>query len=246
MKSALMICGLILCGSVAVIWAGSAEASGRNFVLEQYLIEVEDIEGNGIRLVDTDTGFQPPPGQLVILAKDKKLLVGNLALTVGPSGELLGNETWNFQPEVGFRVVSAPRIIIPEGEQGTLRIGMASQLQYMVRQSDGDFRLEIAEPDAEAGMVMKVTVRSLDEPASSGNLVDLDYSIKTTFLVGRVSYPDIDLEIGKPIFETRETQTRLRVKLNQWMLLQSIAAKDGSDGDTTLLIVMMRIVEKTP
>jgi hypothetical protein len=98
----------------------------------------------------------------------------------------------------------------------------------------------------EAGMVMKVTVRSLDEPASSGNLVDLDYSIKTTFLVGRVSYPDVDLDIGKPIFETREAQTRLRVRLNQWMLLQSITAKDGPNGDTTLLIVMMRILEKTP
>jgi len=246
MKNPRVICGLILSGCVVVAWAGSAEGAGKNFVLEQYLIEAEDVEGKGIRLMSSDTTRQPPPGQLVTLAEDQKLLVGGLALTVGPSGGLLGNDTWNFQPEVGFRVVSAPRIIIPEGELGTLRIGMAAQLQYMVRQPDGGFRLETAEPESEAGMVMKVTVRSLDEPASSGNLVDLDYSIKTTFLVGRVTYPDVDLEIGKPIFETREAQTRLRVNLNQWMLLQSISAKDGPKGNTTLLIVMMRILEKTP
>ncbi len=59
-------------------------------------------------------------------------------------------------------------------------------------------------------------------------------------------YPDVDLEIGKPIFETREAQTRLRVRLNKMMLLQSIASKTGANGDTTLLIVMMRIVEEKP
>ncbi len=246
MKNVLMICGLILCGCVAAVWAGPEGEPGRNFVLEQYLIEVEDSEGKGIRLVNGDTWFYPEPGKLVTLAEDQKLLVGSLTLTVAPSGQLLGNDTWNFQPEVGFRLVSAPRILVPDGQEGAMRSGLVSHLQYMVRQPDGDFRLETADPDPKAGMVMKVTVRSLDEPASTGDQVDLEYSVKTTFLVGRVRYPDVDLEIGKPVFETREAQTRLRVLMNQWMLLQSIAANDGSNGDTTLLIVMMRIVEESP
>lgn len=246
MRNTFVICGLILSGCVIVAWAGSAEGAGRNFVLEQHLIEVEDIEAQGIRLVKSETMSQPPPGELVTLGEDQELLVGSLTLTVDPSGGLLGNDTWNFQPEVGFRLVSSPRIPVVEGQEGTLRSGLVSHLQYMVRKTNGDFRLETADPDPRAGMAINVIVRSLDEPEISDNQVDLDCSIKTTFLVGRVKYPDVDLEIGKPVFETRESQTRLRVPLNQWLLLQSIAAKDGPNGDTTLLIVMMRILEESP
>ena len=86
---------------------------------------------------------------------------------------------------------------------------------------------------------------SLGEAEGSGEEVDLEYSVKTTFLAGRERIPDVNLEIGKPIVETRKAYTRLRVPLDAWMLLQWISVIEGPNTGTTLLIVLMRISEKT-
>ncbi|MCD4750765.1 MAG: hypothetical protein K8R59_15440, partial [Thermoanaerobaculales bacterium] len=203
-------------------------------------------EGWGLMVTEPDRGFAPRPDSLAILQDDQKIEVGRLVLSVGPSGELLANGSPDFKAEAGFRVISQPRVSTKNGSLAIIRTGLKSRLQYMVRQPDGDFRLMTSDPEPRAGMEIKVIPRVPDEPSVADATIDLEYSSKTTFLVGRVEYPDVELDIGEPLFLTRETETSRYVPLNRWMLIQSTRGKEASDGATTQLITMMRIFDYEP
>lgn len=237
---------LMVLGWILAAGAVSAEEAGKAFVISQYLIEI-DGGGNGVITVRGSNiqgrGESPVVSSII---DEKGLSVGKLFLSVAPDGGLLANGSPVFQPEDGFRVISAPRIVVAEGEEAKLRSGTVSNVQYMDRQPDGDFSLRTVEPGLEPGMMMRLIVRSVQDGDGSVAEVELEYGVKATFMVGRDPIPEVRLEIGKPVFETREAETRLRVPLNRWMLLHSITGKDGSNGDSTRLISMIQIEEKTP
>ncbi len=241
MKNAFVICGLILTGVVAVARTEEPTVTKRFFIISHYVIEIDGEDNGTIEVRGSELSFR---SGLTLLTGDQRLKVGDLTLSLGPAGELLGNGTPDFQPENGFRVISAPQMVIVEGGEGTLRMATVSGFQYMERQPDGGFRLQTVSPESETGMKMRLVVRPPGEIQERSDQVDLEYEVKTTYMVGRERIPDVNLEIGKPVFETQKVENRLRVPMNTWMLLHSIKAKDVSDGSPTQLVVMMKIAER--
>lgn len=239
----IMLFGVLLMGlAFGRVQAAAPDNPEGVFVISQYLIEVNEVGAETTRVTGTNLTSQENPPTLSSIIDEEGLSIGNLHLSIESNGQLLANGSPDFQSEEGFRVVSAPRVVLPEGEEATLRSGSTSQ--YMVRQPDGDFRLEAVDPDNDAGMKLNMTVHSVDDVGQSRPLVDLEYSASTTFMVGRDPIPGVGLDIGPPVFETRRVETRLRIPLNRWVFLHTVTAREAGDGSTSRLITLVKIEER--
>ncbi len=246
MKNRWVVGVLVVLGWAAAAGAIFAEEEGKTYVISQYLIEVEGTDDGVVTLRGSNIQWRGETPLFSSIIDEKGLRIGKLFLSVGPAGRLLANGSPDFRPEDGFRLISAPRMVVVEGQEAKLRSGMVSNVQYMDRQPNGDFSLRTVEPGMEAGMMMRLIVRSVKDGDDSVVEVELEYGVKATFMVGRDPIPEVRLEIGKPIFETQEVETRIRVPLDRWIFLHSVTAKGESGGEESRLVAILRIEEKRP
>lgn len=102
-------------------------------------------------------------------------------------------------PSPPWDVISAPRVIMPLGQEAMVSVGRP--VEYLTRDDDGCLRVESTESVTE-GMELRLTASKLLEKGIRFTGIQL----KVTRVEARQPIEGVPFDVGRPILDTRETQ----------------------------------------
>lgn len=135
-------------------------------------------------------------------------------------------------------VVSSPRITTLPHQRASLRSGLDGPLEYFERVEDGSYRVVRGSRDEIPRVVLDVTAA----PGDDAGTVTLTVGLAITVMTGREPLEGTQLDVGRPILESREVGTvMLRVPLGAWRLVSALVAQPENVPYSQYLLVFFRV-----
>lgn len=125
------------------------------------------------------------------------------------------------QSKSGWQVLSAPRLLVLEGQEASVSVGQ--DVPFMTQRDDGSLIVS-NDPAIVEGASIAVVVDEADDDSVSFKSID----VKLSRVVGRTPIPDVPFEVGRPIINTRETRMQLRIATNEVAVI-ALPQQDKSD-----------------
>jgi len=132
-----------------------------------------------------------------------------------------------------WTVVAAPRLLVQSGQRASVSVGKA--VWHLVKKTDGCLKAEEA-PGAMEG----VTVDLMLAWVKPAEIRFSEITLRASSVAAREQLPDVPLEVGKPIMETRETNLGLTLDKDR---LAVIPLPERPD-EAPILVFLTATVEK--
>ncbi len=133
--------------------------------------------------------------------------------------------------EAGGERLASHRIGHPVGQSAELQ--SMWRLQYFEKE-EGRFTLKEIDPSESSGITLKVSA------VPEGQMIRVEYEIRVVAVTAREDIPGVDLEVGKPVLQTKQMQTSMTVRPGQWTLPFITTFAGESAGEERAVIMLSR------
>ena len=126
-----------------------------------------------------------------------------------------GELKWNGKDEPDHpRIipVSSPRLVTLLDQEAEMVIQESKPLQYFAKKSNGDYELKVSR--AETGIRVRFRI---SEEKEDGVLVMRNFLFESRVATGRKKLEGVDLDVGKPIIDTRRVEGPLQCRAGEWV-----------------------------
>lgn len=132
------------------------------------------------------------------ISETEPIVDSGLFLMTMKNGQL---QTILRTPDAGsppWTVVAAPRLLVQAGQRASVSVGR--NVSHLVKQPDGCLKLEES-----SGAMEGVTVDLMLAWIKPEDIRFSEITLRASSVAAREPIPEVPLEVGKPIMETRET-----------------------------------------
>ena len=192
----------------------------------------------------TLTADAKPERQPQFLLESKILSSENIqpfqAAITNTTGMIGGDEalrtlfgTWQDADDLS--VLSAPSITCLADQEALIRV--QSEVQYFERTKNGTFALRSLPEDESAGVRLKTTASNTRDRGQVSVKVDLQINT----LKDRKKLPDVSLDVGSPVMQTRNISTQIVIPVGQWMWIGGQQLQDIASGKPEHLLILLKV-----
>ncbi len=239
MKKQPSLAATIACFAVLTVAGTSAAEPPDLYVIELQVVATSHKWTLDARSVHTAEDKTP-----LGTAESLTTVGGILSMKIGDlEVDLESNEMWAGEanpPEgSGIEVLTAPRIVVPAGEEAQLRIGSAAQ--FLELRDNDCFTVETLPPDASPGFNLELVAEGGPPEEDGAETVSLDLTLRVATIGERQPLPGVTLDVGRPKILTQEINSRYTYPLERWNLVTSHISRDPTEPDGEKLLVLIRV-----
>jgi hypothetical protein len=159
------------------------------------------------------------------------------ALSLIDSNKMTGTKLDLSALPASWKVISSPMLITLLGQPAEIYI-TEQPSQYFVKQSDGCFQLHQMRAEDGEGLTLNIT--STRGPTKDS--LELKVKVKYRCILKREELPDVSLDVGAPIFHTREYKFDIALDPGTWWVNNlSDFTNPGTNITDQAMLMMLRV-----